>query len=334
MGCAQTSIQPPQISGADPETEEGRIKQAIFAARKDVGHQTGLFGLTSEDIVVGEKLGMGCFGSVMSGTWRGFPVALKFLTEESLELLRKECALLNTLHHENVLIIYGICEGTAPDSWPEGMKPPCMCCEIMPKGTLLDFLKNQTRDNMKVATYWAQLCGMLIGAASGLAFLHSAMVMHRDFKSENLMLDSELRIKLVDFGLAKKGEEALGVTPMNKTNTCSVGAWTHMAPEVRAGPDYDTFADVFAFGIVISEVIAANSAEEIVDETRNGEFGLDKKGLLKLIDPTFPTGCATLVDIAEECCVMDASKRPTMDAVRTKLIAARESFQGGNVATE
>lgn len=333
MGCAQASCR--QIHGKSvasaSTSEESRLKQAIYAAKKEVGHVTGLFGLSAEDITVGEKLGEGFFGSVMSGSWRGFPVALKFLTQDGLEALKRECALLDTLHHENILRIYGICEGETPSSWPPGLPLPCMCCEMMPQGTLLEFLRKQPRDAMQSTAYWAKICGFLIGAASGLAYLHNAKVMHRDIKSENLMLDADLRIKLVDFGLAKRDAPSSPAHSAKQTarkNTCAVGAWTHMAPEVRNGY-YDSSADVFSFGIVISEVLGGDSAEEICDDTRTSEFGLSKDGLLKLTwQGGCSAGCAKLVDLAMDCCSMDASERPSMNDVHTKLTNLMSAYQG------
>ena len=78
----------------------------------------------------------------------------------------------------------------------------------MSRGTFLDFLRDAARAGGRVyeRAHWHQVGSMLAGAASGLAYLHSMGVLHRDLKAENLLLDSEGRLKIADFGLAKTRE--------------------------------------------------------------------------------------------------------------------------------
>ncbi|KAL3660822.1 hypothetical protein V7S43_014224 [Phytophthora oleae] len=84
--------------------------------------------------------------------------------------------------------------------------------------------------------------------AQALTFLHSLdpKVLHRDLKTKNILLTSDLEAKLSDFGVARK----YTFTSM----TAEVGTSLWMAPEVMLGDRYDTSADIFSFGVVLSEL--------------------------------------------------------------------------------
>jgi len=137
-----------------------------------------------------------------------------------------ECTILDALEHPNVMKLYGVVQGAAPDSWPA--QPPCLCCELLSRGTLLDYLCAATAEERRGSVHWQQLCQMLRGAARGLGYLHSLRIMHRDLKSENLLLDASGALKIVDFGLAKARDQRL-------KQTVSVGTFSHMAPECMLG---------------------------------------------------------------------------------------------------
>merc|ERR1712226_1441312 len=72
----------------------------------------------------------------------------------------------------------------------------------------------------------------------------------------------------------------------------------HVAPEVFAG-QHGAPADIFSFGILITEVLAAQDAEDIIDATRTESFGLSPDGVRSLLKPgVHPAGCGKLVDVA------------------------------------
>lgn len=286
--------------------------------------------ISPSELILGRQLGTGFYGAVYEGTWRGGKVALKFCSQDAnadmvqewrVQLVR-ESALHHRLTHSNVIKWHGICIGHAPESWPDGLQPPCACVELAQQ-TFLQLLKQTPRESLYVVTYWLVACRILEEACHGLAYLHSERIMHRDLKAENLLLDELNQVKISDFGLSKAHKKS----EVHPTETGIAGAWSHLAPEVRNG-EYGLSADIFSFGIVICEALTATEAQDIVDETRNDEFGLDSQGLLSCLDrERHHPACFDLAGLAIDCCNLDPAARPSVTDCLSRLETIRASFQ-------
>ena len=292
--------------------------------------------LRASNISIGKKLGFGAFGAVYRGQWRGITCALKFMSSSIAAELKNEVSIMDQIDHPNIVSLYGVVldDGQpVPEQWPKGLRPPCLVMEYMgyyydktrTTNTFIDYLL-ATKDLRDQQEHWIQICGMLQGAARGLAYLHSHGVMHRDLKGLNLLLDSRGNLKIADLGLAtlyaNKKLESIALTgswldgPLKPPTdakgmglTTGAGTYTHMAPEVMMSGNYDTSADVFSFGIIISEAVAASEAEAIVDDTRTTTFGLDTTKLAKMAGSVKIAN--QLVSLAGQCCELDPKKRPT-----------------------
>lgn len=295
--------------------------------------------LQAAEITVAGKLGEGRWGAVYQGTWRNIPVAIKFSSPSDVEAeatLKKEFGMLKALHHERIMTCYGTFEGEPPGGWPEGVMPPAMCCELLSKGTFLSYLK-ENASQIQDRSYWARICQLLEDASEGIAYLHESNVMHRDIKSENLVLDSDLRVKLVDFGfcrdLAKMVQQS-SKPQMNRRYTVACGTYTHMAPECMSSGDYNTSCDVFSLGIVMTEALTANHAEDLMDDdwgTRNDAFGLDVDRILAHMRAGgrlegVPPECENLARLAGTCCALEPGERPSAREVVEKLEEIRTSL--------
>ena len=204
--------------------------------------------LKADLLEIGANLGLGAFGCVFAGRWRGIDCALKFINQpaprDAVETLLRESDLMESLDHPNVLRVYGVCVDGDPE-WP--LPPPCICCELLQHGTLMDFVKRHDDGKSADAAYWQQVVSLLGGAAAGLAYLHEKNVMHRDMKCVNLLLDAHDVVKICDFGLSTI-REIRGLPE-------KVGTLSHMAPEVMQGMPYGLPVDAFSFGIVLSESV-------------------------------------------------------------------------------
>jgi serine/threonine protein kinase len=120
--------------------------------------------------------------------------------------------------------------------------------DYMPNGSLDKFLYGKEKTNLN----WPQRFGILKGVACGLLYLHEEweqVVLHRDIKSSNVLLDAELNGRLGDFGLARLCDHGA-----NLESTKVAGTMGFLAPELTRTGRATTYTDVFAFGAFMLEV--------------------------------------------------------------------------------
>merc|ERR1712130_764110 len=114
--------------------------------------------------------------------------------------------------------------------------------ELMNRGNLHDLIcKKGTNIPLSLRFQIA------IDAAEGMKFIHSKNVIHRDLKSHNLLINSEWKTKIADFGIST-------VNPTFTRRMTCVGTPIYMAPEVLQKENYSARADVYSFAIVLSEL--------------------------------------------------------------------------------
>ena len=107
--------------------------------------------------------------------------------------------------------------------------------EFVPGGNLRGLLSSSRELS------WRRRVNFALNIAKALAYLHSRKIIHRDLKSENLLLDENMKIKLCDFGFARKHVDEKRV----KMTLCGTAEW--MAPEIVLGLGYDNKVDVFRY---------------------------------------------------------------------------------------
>ncbi|XP_039051112.1 serine/threonine-protein kinase RIPK-like [Hibiscus syriacus] len=131
----------------------------------------------------------------------------------------------------------------------------------MPRGSL----ENQLFRKYSATLPWSTRMKIALGAAKGLAFLHEAdkLVIFRDFKSSNILLDYDYNCKLSDFGLAKDGP-GCGETHVT---TRVMGTQGYAAPEYIMTGHLTTMSDVYSFGVVLLELLMGKRS---VDNSRPG----------------------------------------------------------------
>ncbi|XP_028783463.1 L-type lectin-domain containing receptor kinase IV.1-like [Neltuma alba] len=191
-----------------------------------------------------ELLGSGGFGSVYKGTMPGskIEVAVKKISHESRQGMREfiaEILSIGRLRHRNLVSLLGYCRRKGE---------LLLVYDFMPNGSLDKYLHNQPR----VMLNWMQRFRIIKGVASGLCYLHEEweqVVVHRDIKASNVLLDSEFNGRLGDFGLARLYDH--GSDP---ATTHVVGTLGYLAPENTRTGKATTRSDVFAFGAFLLEV--------------------------------------------------------------------------------
>ncbi|KAF7845465.1 L-type lectin-domain containing receptor kinase IV.1-like [Senna tora] len=192
-----------------------------------------------------ELLGSGGFGTVYKGTMptSKIEIAVKRVSHESRQGMREfvaEIVSIGRLRHRNIVPLLGYCRRK---------RELLLVYDFMPNGSLDKYLHNQP----SVTLNWRQRFHIIKGVASGLCYLHEEweqVVVHRDIKASNILLDSELNGRIGDFGLARLYDH--GSDP---ETTRVVGTLGYLAPEQTRTGRATTMSDVFAFGAFMLEVV-------------------------------------------------------------------------------
>ncbi|XP_008240475.1 PREDICTED: L-type lectin-domain containing receptor kinase IV.1-like [Prunus mume] len=191
-----------------------------------------------------ELLGTGGFGKVYRGILPSskIEIAVKKVSHESRQGMKEfvaEIVSIGRLRHRNLVPLLGYCRRK---------RELLLVYDYMPNGSLDKYLY----DRPTVTLNWSQRFRVITGVASGLFYLHEEweqVVIHRDVKASNVLLDGELNARLGDFGLARLYDH--GTDPQT---THIVGTLGYLAPEhIRSGRA-TTSTDVFAFGAFLLEV--------------------------------------------------------------------------------
>eukprot|EP00246_Nothoceros_aenigmaticus_P012825 TRINITY_DN4143_c0_g1_i1.p1 TRINITY_DN4143_c0_g1~~TRINITY_DN4143_c0_g1_i1.p1 ORF type:complete len:462 (+),score=50.76 TRINITY_DN4143_c0_g1_i1:204-1589(+) len=277
-------------------------------------------------------LGEGGFGGVFKG-WidehgtmavrpgTGMTVAVKQLNQDGLQGHQEwlgEGHILGGLHHPNLVKLIGYCSE---------QDHRLLVYEFMPRGSLENHLFR--RKGTTPTLPWLIRMKIALGAAQGVAFLHMStperkQVIYRDFKTSNILLDSDYTAKLSDFGLAKDGPEG----DRTHVSTRVMGTHGYAAPEYVMTGHLTPMSDVYSFGVVLLEMITGRLS---IDRNRpTGEHNLvewarpylkaEKRKLMKLIDPRLESlysmkGAQKAAALALRCLSLDPKARPTMSEV-------------------
>ncbi|KAI3797064.1 hypothetical protein L1987_39754 [Smallanthus sonchifolius] len=275
-------------------------------------------------------LGEGGFGRVFKGwvdgeTYApskvgiGIPVAVKKSNPDSPQGLKEwqaEVKFLGKFSHPNLVKLVGYC-------WED--REFLLVYEYMQKGSLENHLFKKGAEPLS----WSTRMKIATGAAQGLDFLHTTekTVIYRDFKSANILLDSDLNAKLSDFGLAKLGP----ANGESHVSTGVVGTYGYAAPEYIATGHLYVRSDVYGFGVVLLEMITGlrvldtnrpSSEHNLVDWARSSLA--DKRKLRKIIDPRlendYPSkGTVKAAELILSCLESDPKNRPSMEEVLVRL---------------
>uniref|UniRef100_A0A8B9EJR4 Tyrosine-protein kinase JAK1 n=1 Tax=Anser cygnoides TaxID=8845 RepID=A0A8B9EJR4_ANSCY len=214
-------------------------------------------------------LGEGHFGKVElcrydpEGDNTGEQVAVKSLKPESggnhIADLKKEIEILRNLYHENIVKYKGICTEDG-----NGIK---LIMEFLPSGSLKEYLpRNKNKINLKqLLKYAVQIC-------KGMHYLGSRQYVHRDLAARNVLVESENRVKIGDFGLTKAIETDKEYYTV-KDDLDSPVFW--YAPECLLQSKFYIASDVWSFGVTLYELLTYCDSES----SPMAEF-------LKMIGPT------------------------------------------------
>ncbi|KAK9946047.1 hypothetical protein M0R45_011529 [Rubus argutus] len=280
----------------------------------------------TDNFAESNKLGEGGYGPVYKGKLLvGQEIAVKRLSkisrQGSLEF-KNEVKVICKLQHRNLVRLLGCCI-EAEES--------ILIYEYMPNKSLDFFIFDSTK---QVLLDWRRRINIIEGIAQGLLYLHKysrLRIIHRDLKTSNILLDSDMNPKISDFGMARIfGDNDI----RGKTNRV-VGTFGYMSPEYGMYGLFSEKSDVFSFGVILLEIISGekNIAFFEADHTLNllsKVWNLWKEGsCMELMDSTLRASCSSgevirCIQIGLLCVQERAIDRPTMSDVVSLL--SNQSF--------
>lgn len=252
------------------------------------------------EIVLGEVIGHGEFGDVLLGYYNGRHVAVKSLKRNDMVLsLLDEAEFMIGLDHENLVSLVGVLLGN-------NEKDVSMVTEYMANGNLVDFLRSRGRhqvDRLQLTQFAVDIC-------EGMCYLERENVVHRDLAARNILLDSMLKAKISDFGLAKKAsdcnhaESTVGKFPIK---------WT--APEALRYSQFSTKSDIWSFGVLLWEIFSFGRVPypriPIQDVIRHIEKGYRMES---------PEGCPTeITRLMNDAWSLEPERRPSFNKALQRL---------------
>ncbi|RHZ01625.1 hypothetical protein DYB37_005910 [Aphanomyces astaci] len=272
-----------------------------------------VYRIDSQYITLTSILGSGGYADVYLGSFGGQDVAVKTMfqnhpTRRELAAFADEIQILAMLHSPFVVEFVGA-------SWDDGAVEGLQCVmEYMDRGDLKEVLSMY-----EPALFpWTEKLHCIQSIAEGLAYLHAFPIIHRDLKSRNVLLDSAKGTKLTDFGGSR--EET------TSTMTAGVGTYRWMAPEVLLSHRYTTAADVYSFGMLLTEfdthdipfvhLKAKDSGKPLPDVTIVGML------ITNAVEISFSTAMPQwLAALGRRCVSRDPLHRPTTAEITDRLRA-------------
>jgi len=191
-----------------------------------------------------KEVGQGASAIVYHGTYRQQPVAIKVLknvTPREQADFEKELEVMIDLRSTHVVLFFGMC--FSPQA--------CMVLEWCSKGSLFDVLqdKNEFVD-------WAKFFQYAKESVQGIACLHdwNPVIVHRDFKSQNLLVSDQGNLKGCDFGLARSVQDN---PPTGGQSTLSKlrGTFQYTAPEIYNQAGFTPKADIYSTAVILWEIV-------------------------------------------------------------------------------
>ncbi|XVE93239.1 hypothetical protein REPUB_Repub01dG0173300 [Reevesia pubescens] len=208
-------------------------------------------------------IGRGGFGFVYKGVLPdGTVVAVKRIIESEFqgdEEFCNEVEIISNLKHRNLVPLRGCCMIDGDEYYDEKGSQRYLVYDYMPNGNLDDHLFPSKMGSKPLS--WPQRKNIILDVAKGLAYLHYGVkpaIYHRDIKATNILLDSDMRARVADFGLAKQSREG-----QSHLTTRVAGTHGYLAPEYALYGQLTEKSDVYSFGMVVLEIMCGRKALDL-----------------------------------------------------------------------
>ncbi|XP_019182469.1 PREDICTED: LEAF RUST 10 DISEASE-RESISTANCE LOCUS RECEPTOR-LIKE PROTEIN KINASE-like 1.4 [Ipomoea nil] len=263
-----TDLPVPSSNGpSDPSTSSTTNIPSYHSSRSQTvfGTESSYFGAqlfsyaelqdATDNFDQSRELGDGGFGTVYYGELQdGREVAVKRLYENNfkrVEQFMNEVEILTKLRHKNLVTLYGCTSKQSRDL--------LLVYEYIPNGTVADHLHGKRAKSGMLS--WSIRLNIAIETAEALAYLHRSDIIHRDVKTNNILLDNDFHVKVADFGLSR-----LFPNDVTHVSTAPQGTPGYVDPEYYQVYQLTEKSDVYSFGVVLVELISSLQA---VDTSRH-----------------------------------------------------------------
>ncbi len=260
---------------------------------------------------LGREMGHGSFGRVFEAWDTGTRgrVALKVLlpgTAVEPPLALAEARKVSRIHHPHVCTILeaDLIEGV-----------PAIAMEFIPGGSLADLISLGALNATRIRVLSAQ-------SLAALAVSHARHIVHGDLKPANIMLDAAGNAKLVDFGIAQQtgdaGKSGGAADAGEEGHGGQTVTLAYMAPELLSGAPVSPASDIFAFGLILYEMITGQRAFQAAGFVE----------LLQLLQKPDHTGIADRLqapykELVRSCLAQDPAERPSAKALLARWFARK-----------
>ncbi len=290
----------------------------ILAAKKLIDPKKDL-----TDISVNPISKDGNFGVVYKGVYHKrkhgkdeeFDCAIKKLksqpiTPKEYEEIYREISAQNLLSHPALLPLYGF-------YIPFCQKGKCtIVTPFMENGSLHRLLQKEIKSQAPKGWNDTTRAINIFGIAAGMCYMHQQKMLHRDLKTDNILLDNDLYPQICDFGCTKVFEEGLEAI----VTATILGTPVYMAPELLNGEDYNSKVDVFAYAMILYELIALYPAYEDPHNPRGFKFMQTiSEGKRPKLDKRFSDFFKNLI---EDCWAHKPGDRPPFVEIIKRILTA------------
>ncbi|GJU59696.1 leaf rust 10 disease-resistance locus receptor-like protein kinase-like 1.1 protein [Tanacetum coccineum] len=265
-----------------------------------------------------QELGGGGFGTVYYGKLQdGREVAVKRLYDHNYNRVQKfinEVEILTKLRHPNLVVLYGCTSRISREL--------LLVYEYISNGTVYDHLHGQ-RAKESLLT-WPIRMKIAIETASALVYLHANEIIHRDVKTNNILLDHNFCVKVADFGLSR-----LMPNNANPVSTAPQGTPGYVDPQYHQRYQLTDKSDVYSFGVVLVELISSMVAVDLnrpQDEISLANLALNRiqtceldqlidHALVSVSKGEMMAMMTSVAELAFRCLQYHSEMRPTMSEV-------------------
>ncbi|OWM89296.1 hypothetical protein CDL15_Pgr024041 [Punica granatum] len=249
------------------------------------------------------KLGQSGFGCVYKGELLGRTVAIKLLHPHNMQgqfEFQQEVQVLGKLQHPHLVTLLGACS----EAWS-------LVYEYQPNGSLQDQLFRKSKSS---PLPWKDRVRIIAEISSGLCYLHSSKpekIVHGALKPENILLDSELKCKICDFGICRLVTEETLHYPSFRRVTEPKNAFPYTDPEFYRTGILTPKCDVYALGLIILQLLTGRPPNGLIAEVRRAVSIGKLDTLLDSSAGEWPMKAVKiLAELSLQCCELQSRNRP------------------------